>query len=233
MIGRINSAAQIGRLNRVKRKTAEGGWWLAGGISPSDCVAAYQAKGVTDYATSKVNLANPGTYNLTEGVSYPSWDTDDGWKRTDTDQYLKTGVIAVNGMALIARCSDVTYSNRNHCAGGSIAYGKGISLMPLSSHPHRSYWYGGVVWISGGAIASGVMAVTPNVNDLSQAQGYLNGTLDATISIDSENFGGDEICITNNAVDRSGTLNVQAAAIYSVPLTAGQVAALTAAMAAL
>lgn len=30
MIGRINSAAQIGRLNRVaRRKEAEGDWWLA------------------------------------------------------------------------------------------------------------------------------------------------------------------------------------------------------------
>lgn len=93
MIGRINSAAQIGRMNRVvKRKEAEGGWWLAGGISPSDCVAAYQAKGAASYAASKVNLANPGTYDAIDGATAPTWNTTDGWIKTTTAPYLLTGI---------------------------------------------------------------------------------------------------------------------------------------------
>lgn len=60
MIGRINSAAQIGRLNRVvRRKEAGEAWWLAGGIDPSDCVAAYQAKGAAIRAKTDNLPASP------------------------------------------------------------------------------------------------------------------------------------------------------------------------------
>jgi len=41
-----------------------GKWWLAGNINPANCVAAYQAKGAANLASAKVNLANPGTYDL-------------------------------------------------------------------------------------------------------------------------------------------------------------------------
>jgi len=40
-------------------------WWLSGGIAAANCVAAYQPKGAASLEASYVNLANPGTYNLT------------------------------------------------------------------------------------------------------------------------------------------------------------------------
>ena len=65
---------------------AGGGWWDLNGTITS-CVAAYQPKGAASYAASKVNLANPGTYNLSDGVA-PNWDTGTGWGFTET-QYLE------------------------------------------------------------------------------------------------------------------------------------------------
>jgi len=64
-----------------------GGWWLAGGIDPDDCIAAYQPKGAASYAASKVNLANPGTYDLTNGND-PSWSADNGWTFDGVNDHL-------------------------------------------------------------------------------------------------------------------------------------------------
>lgn len=64
-------------------------WYLSGGVDPSDCIAAYQAKGAESYAASKVNLANPGIHDLTDNNTVP-WDSTDGWKSGTTGNYLVT-----------------------------------------------------------------------------------------------------------------------------------------------
>lgn len=62
-------------------------WWLAGGISASACVAAYQPKGAASYADSLKNINNPGTNDLTSAVGV-SWDIS-GWKEGGA-QYFDT-----------------------------------------------------------------------------------------------------------------------------------------------
>lgn len=52
-------------------------WWLSGGISAASCIAAYQAKAAASLAASKVNLANPGTFNLVGAAA--SWAAATGW----------------------------------------------------------------------------------------------------------------------------------------------------------
>lgn len=48
-------------------------WWM-------DAIAAYQAIHVASYEASKINLANPGTYNLTTPFGgVPTWNTNVGW----------------------------------------------------------------------------------------------------------------------------------------------------------
>src|SRR5574338_141498 len=54
-------------------------WWLSGGVSPPDVVAAYQPKGAANLAESYINLANPGTYNASPAVS-PGWSSLTGWE---------------------------------------------------------------------------------------------------------------------------------------------------------
>jgi len=86
-------------------------WWLAGGISAANCLAAYQPKGAASYAASKVNLANPGTYNLSDGAAYPTWDAVNGWTFVDGNlQYLTVASAIFTAIP----CSMVCRFNINH-----------------------------------------------------------------------------------------------------------------------
>lgn len=63
-------------------------WYLPNGIVLSDVVAAYAAKGAASYAASKINLANPGTYDCVDTGHAPDWDAVNGWKFDGIGQYL-------------------------------------------------------------------------------------------------------------------------------------------------
>jgi hypothetical protein len=76
-------------------------WYLTGGVPLTNCVAAYQPRGAASYAASKINLANPGTYDVVDG-SAPSWDAVNGWKFVST-HYLTTGITPVAGWSYICR----------------------------------------------------------------------------------------------------------------------------------
>lgn len=69
-----------------------GDWWLAGGVNASDCLAAYQSIGADSYVASKVNLANPGTYDIADGASYPTWNAATGWTFDGISTYLDTNI---------------------------------------------------------------------------------------------------------------------------------------------
>jgi len=62
-------------------------WYLAGGVAAADCVGAYLAKGATSLAASYINLANPGTHDLT-ATSAPAFNTATGWTFSGASQYL-------------------------------------------------------------------------------------------------------------------------------------------------
>jgi len=72
----------VGRISQYKKTAID--WWLAGGINAANCIAAYQPIGAADYATSKVNLANPGTYDAYEGTA-PDWSAVTGWTFDSTN----------------------------------------------------------------------------------------------------------------------------------------------------
>lgn len=92
---------------------AASSWWLAGGIDPANCIVAYQPKGAADYAASKVNLANPGTYN---GVGINTddmpWSANTGWNG-DGSHAISTGFTAAKGkhFTAIARITNRTASS--------------------------------------------------------------------------------------------------------------------------
>lgn len=66
-----------------------GQWWLTAGVTP---IAAYQSKWAASLSASYVNLANPGTYNITAGVA-PLWSTDYGWQFDGINKYLRTNLV--------------------------------------------------------------------------------------------------------------------------------------------
>jgi hypothetical protein len=226
VISRINSTAQIGRLNRVvRRKEAGEAWWLAGGIDPSDCVAAYQAKGAASYAASLVNLANPGTYDAYEGVT-PSWGAADGWTFNGSTQYLVTDVVP--------KIQPQSWSALIYQDGGL-----GFSLHGTAPSSYREFGFRAInattMRFHNGMQKDATVSSLTGIFGIAGAGAYIDGIL----------IGGDipvwpaspcgKIHIGRNIRDASGFYNgkIIAVAIYNTVLTSAQMAALTIAMNAL
>jgi len=202
-------------------------WYRAGGASLP--VAAYQPKGAASLAASYTNLANPGTYDAAPGVA-PTLGAA-GWTFNGSTQYLITGVTPANDQtwSAIVQFSGATTTGDRVVLGGADAVGPRFyfALWVVS---------GGKIWFDNGAekqsttnaVASGNLAVAGTV-------GYLNGAIDTTgigiagpfagsIFIGAYNIGGPIVHYTGN---------IHAVAIYNTTLTAPQVVAVSAAMAAL
>jgi len=229
----LSNGIHIGLRGGV-RLTGGGGetpWWLAGGISAGNVVAVYQPKGAASLAASYVNLANPGTYDAAPGVA-PTFDTATGWTFNGSTQYLTTGIVPVNNQTwtIMVRFSDAPAAGTfQSIAGLGWAGGQGFMLAITTATSRRSYYSGSLVHV-GILTQNGVMAIAGN-------QGYYNGVANgATISA---------AAFTNTFALVIGALNqansivsffngkIQAAFVASSTLTAGQVAALSTAMAAL
>lgn len=216
----------MGRLGVGKQTSAAVPWWLSGGISAANCIAAYQPKGAADLAASYVNLANPGTYNAAPGVA-PNFDSA-GWVFTGT-QWLTTG-INPNGTkklySIFIRVSNIGDTASPQTLLGSYNNNKNSLLIFFAVNKYQFY-------SSGLFATTEVVSSAGGVIGISGANGYLNGINVCTIP-DGVNLASGVITIasTNGTrILRGG--KVQAIAIYNTPLTAPQVAALTAAMAAL
>ena len=114
-------AARRGMITPLARgiQRADTSWWLAGGISAENCVAAYQAKGAADYAASLVNLANPGTYNAANGNS-PTFNTAIGWTFDGVNDYLVTGIVPASDQSwsAIVRLTGLNKETINRSAFG-------------------------------------------------------------------------------------------------------------------
>ena len=67
-------------------------WWHISDIDPSWAVGAYQAQWADSYENSKINLANPGVFDLLDGLTPPAWGADLGWTGDGASAYLKTGI---------------------------------------------------------------------------------------------------------------------------------------------
>lgn len=212
----------MSRILNVPYPTASG-WWLAGGISAGDCLAAYQAKGAASLAASYSNLNNPGTNDATLGVA-PSWAAGTGWTFNGTSQYLKTGIIP-NGAnySCIVRISGSTATLQGLVSCSNTA---DTQLFGFSSLSNMYYLNGN--YASSGTYGSGTYAVAGS-------KGYKNGV---DVGITLSNLGCPyEIYI--GARNEEGTANrfmsdsIIGLAVYSKALSASEVAAVTTAMAAL
>ena len=218
----------MGRLGVGKQTSAAVPWWLSGGISAANCIAAYQPKGAADLAASYVNLANPGTYNAAPGVA-PTWDAVNGWVFNGASQYLVSGIIAAAGYSMIVQFSGVVENKVNKLCGCNAPGSKSRFLISTNINLNNiTYQYGHDAKLVIPSTASGCLAITP-------AAGYRNGISETTFS-GLWTGTGIEIHIGATKEDAGviyGQSNIQALAIYNTTLTAPQVAALTAAMTAL
>lgn len=200
-------------------------WWLSGGISAANCIAAYQPKGAASLAASYVNLANRGTYDAAPGVA-PAWNASTGWTGNGSSTYLTTGIVPGASWSMLVRFSDVS---------GAIGSALGIFrpatlerfyLWPRFSVSNHLCGYGSGFGLFKPELASGVMALSANIP-------YLDGNAETTIA-GTWNATTDQIFIL--CVNESGNPttyivgNILAVAIYDTALDSAQIAAITTAM---
>lgn len=83
-------------------------WFLAGGLVPASInYTIYDAMEATSQANSYVNLADPGTRDMTAGVA-PTWSATTGWVFDGVDDYLITSAKFLTNSTLIIWYEDWT-----------------------------------------------------------------------------------------------------------------------------
>ena len=214
---------------------ASGAWWLAGGIDPADCVAAYQGKGASSYAASLVNLHNPGAYDLVEGVT-PDWESSRGWyfgAPSGSTDYLKTGIVPDGqGWSYLVQFSDYTAGD---CWNDLFGMMDSAQSLVVSINANR---YQSVLYTNGTAYKSIVPAQNDGNLAIAGSSAFRNGVREGSGLAD---WGGK----TNTLELYLGTKNldgspysklyawVQAFVVYRSILSDAQIAAVAAEMAAL
>jgi len=223
-------------IKRAAPLTEGGGvWWLAGGVSPLDCVAAYQGKGASSYAASKVNLHNPGVYDLSEG-NPPTWEADRGWYFGDSSgkvAYLNTGIVPDDrDWTYLVQFSDYSGGDSWNDLFG---FKNSTDDLMVSINPNR---YSSVLYTNGTSFTS----VRPESDGgnlaIAGGAGFRDGVREASSIAD---WGGksNTLSVYLGAKNRDGApfaklyAYVIAFVVYSAVLSDAQVAAVAAAMAAL
>jgi hypothetical protein len=157
-------------------------WWLAGGISAANCVAAYQAKGSSSYAASKVNLNQPGTNDATDGTGYPTWDPSTGWSFNGIDQYLSVGVTVGDHWSFYIRCSPDYSFNTSNAALFGMTSKSTTDILKLRYDYGSGVWvayYGNLSIFSGVSPANAVFSIvnTAAYNNTTSLCADLSGTM--------------------------------------------------------
>lgn len=207
-------------------------WWLAGGIPRSACVAAYQPVGASDYAASKVNIANPGTYNAEDGAAYPTWEVTTGWTFNGSSQYLNSGVIPILDQTWTAIIRQYATAVANNSvlfsrSGSSLDFGIYQNVY-TGFYPHNSKSVS--ITISSTRNTNSVLAVAGR-------RGYKDGVLLTGEIAAYTGTGTQPIYIGAGNLSGSAGIywggRVLSVAFYNITLSSDQVVALTTAMNAL
>ncbi len=204
-------------------------WWMAAGVAP---IVAYQAKGAASYAASKVNLAQPGTYNATEGVA-PSWAAETGWTFDGISQYLRTQLAhgdTGQNWSMFVRFSNLLQPS----VGAATLMGEGYNgashfdLFPWRFTGTNQY----MMWCNGGNQHKAVTNRLAGVMGLAGNRCYWNG-VDEGLLIPTGTQQYVEIVFCRSILGACLSCAVAAAIAYNSPLDGSQSAMISAAMAAL
>jgi len=211
---------------------AAGNWW-----DPNNeglcVVGAYQAKGAGSYANSKVNQANPGTYDLTELLGAVAWVDGIGWQFTAiNDNVFDTGWTPQNDQSQSVLCRFADRANTGRLLGttqGGPAF-DGFAIQPF------------IVRYDNGA-GAGKLQVAPALDTgnlgIAGSTAYRNGVAEvgaigawAAPSTVTVFIGGlNNVGLGTAIAEFSG--DIMAVVQYDCVLTAPQMLAVAAAMAAL
>ena len=226
---------------------AVGDWWLgpwpgfplATAIPAANCVAAYRAvatvgsawgAGPTSLAESYVNLANPGTYDLTLGIA-PAWNDASGWDFTGLE-YLKTGVIPTSlpGWSMFVQYTDLTVLTQTYLCG------EYDSVFPQGylAILYRTGGFNSMTVFSGGTsgqLANNAPALVSGNYAICNLSPYRDGVIEGNLV--PNNFASSpNLDIYIGSHNRDGiptnntTAKIRALAIYNIEINSNQAAAL-------
>jgi hypothetical protein len=210
-------------MTQMMQMMAAGGeppWYRAGGAPLP--VAAYQPKGAASLAASYVNLATPGVNDAAHGVA-PTWASGTGWGFS-VAQWLNSGVIFQGDWSVLVRFSNYVVQNASLC--GKAEAGRNITLNPQRLTTLNRFGYNAANYDASPGYSSGVVGTAANT-------GYMNGVFAVTLGVVWSGGTLPLVIGANSGGANPCTGNIQALAIYNTTLTASQVAAVSAAMAAL
>jgi hypothetical protein len=211
---------------------------LAGGAGAWDpeaeglCVyAAYEAKGAASFANSLLDLTSNGNHATDPGgAATPGWDAVNGWDFDGVANYLQTPFIPQNdqSQSVLVQYSNVT--NTEGCLiGSTTAANNWLYLIPTRVTTQHTYANGRILSIAGDKTSGNMgLAGDKGYDDGSQEAGSIPSWLGAssyTTYIGATN----QLGVPGNFV----AAYIQAVYVYDCVLTATQVAAVAAAMAAL
>ena len=213
-----------------RRGHFRGGWWLLGGVNASNCVAAYRMKGAGSQQASKINLANPGTYNAVSGSYDPvTYNESRGWIVAPNNYTpASTGIgPAVASWSLICQFANGANTS-GRCLGGC-----GLSTCGFLLYRRHYAAPNYATWINGGSLTHTSSLVAGNMA-MAGSTAYLNGTAVGTIPSPSPvpYSGNNYIGVDYADGGFNAGSDLIAWAIYNTTLTAVQVAAICEAMAA-
>lgn len=203
---------------------AASNWWQAGGAT--GVLAAYKPKGAVSLAASYVNLANPGT-DSAPGVA-PTLAAG-GWVFNGSTQYLVTGITPGQNYSFLVQFTGVT--NTGVIAGSNGNSEAYFWIEPDDGSDHVDYVHGSAA----GHLAPSPRLLAGNLG-MSATKAYRNG-VEETGSLSGWSGTPKEFFIgcrnDNNTPSNFTAVTIAALVIYDNSLSAGQMAAVAAAMAAL
>jgi hypothetical protein len=213
--------------------TAGGGWWDDFGAIGC-CVGAYQGRGAANYATSLINLANPGVNDLVAILGPPAWNAIQGWFNFALlGTAFDTGLIpaADQSWSLLIQYANETVAWRSPMGVVNAGANTRFLVNSVRPVPGNQVGYG-----NGGLVVQAPQLLTGNLG-VAGNQGYRNGIADGgPIGV----WGGASVLpIYVGAQNLVGAINgptgadVWAASVYSCTLTAPQMLAVATNMAAL
>lgn len=224
-----NRVAESGRVAVSGRVASTRVAWYLNGGAPTP-VAVYQPLGAASLAASYVNLVNPGTFNAAPGVA-PTFASATGWTFNGTTQYLVTGVVPGDAWSMLVQFNNVPATNvaRTLIGVNNTSNLKRFNIQPTAGSSNVVYEHQGTLGVSPRLLAGNL--------GIAGQQGYRDGVADGVaIGTSIGSYVQDLYIGSRNNIgvaDRLCQCDIYAIAIYNSALTAAQMLAVSAAMAAL
>ena len=214
-------------------------WWLSGGITAANCLAAYKPKGAASLAASYDNNAAPGngladgTYDCT-AIAAPLWDAATGWSNSNSG-WLNSNLIPNPNQtySMFVRFSDSVGATVVISAAQENAGGNNFRFGIYSVSAGKVVYQNQPLTVASRTVAPELVAGTLG---FSGPACYRNGATDGSIAITAAGTNTTRyLYILANNLSGSfqllGTIKIQYLSIYNTPISAAQQAALTAATA--